>query len=420
MAKLTDVQIRAWIKSGERFAGKSDGDGLVLVYRADHRVPIWRLRYRFAGKQRVVNLGSYAVLSAAKARETAKLLRARVALGHDVASEKQERKKEAVARINAATAARTVGQLADEYLERVIIGRWKHPNIVRSRIERDIKPAIGQMDAKNVRAPSIDDLLKKIVARGAPSTANDVLRWLRRIFDYGIKRDYLEVNPAAAFDLSDAGGREVARDRWLTLDELVAVLEAMRATSGFTVENMHTVRLLLMLAVRKMELIGARVREFDLDKAVWMLPAARTKTGKEIAIPLPVQAIESLRELIRLGDGSEYLLPARKSQDRMLPHIHENTLNQALAKLRTNLKDVPAFTVHDFRRTAKTQLQALGVNPWVSERCLNHKLKGVEGRYDRYQYFDERREALQQWASVLARCEAGIGQVTPIRKDASS
>lgn len=420
MAKLTDMQIRTWIRSGDRFAGKSDGKGLTLVWRNDDRVPIWRFRYRFAGKPRTMHLGSYADLSLAKARDTVATLRAQVKLGHDVAGEKQERKKKAVAKIEAAKLTRTVGQLADEYLERVIIGRWKHPNIVRSRIERDIKPNIGSMAAKDVRPPHIDELLKKIVARGAPTTANDVLRWLRRIFDFGIKRGYLEMNPAAAFDLSDAGGREKARDRWLTLDELVVLFEAIRSTAGFTVENMHAVRLLLMLAIRKQELTTARVAEFDLDNAIWMLPAERTKTGKEIAIPLPPQAVASLRELIRLGDSSTYLLPARKAQDRMLPHIHENTLNQALAKLRPKLGAMPLFTVHDFRRTAKTQLQALGTAPWISERCLNHKLKGVEGRYDRYSYIDERREALEKWANVLERCENGIGQVTPIRKRASN
>lgn len=416
MAKLTDVQIRSWIKAGERFAGRSDGDGLILVFRDDYRVPIWRFRYRYAGKARVMNLGSYTVLSVAEARKTARMLRAQVSLGQDVAGEKQERKREGLARIQAAKLARTVGQLADDYFERVILGRWKHPNIVRSRIERDIKPNIGSMNAKDVRPPHIDEMLKKIVARGAPTTANDVLRWLRRIFDFGIKRGHLEMNPAAAFDLSDAGGREKARDRWLTLDELVVLFEAMRRTAGFTTENTHAVRLLLILAVRKQELTAARVAEFDLDNAIWMLPAERTKTGREIAIPLPPQAVASLRELIRLGNGSAYLLPARKAQDRMLPHIHENTLNQALAKLRSKLGHMPHFTVHDFRRTAKTQLQALGTAPWVSERCLNHKLKGVEGRYDRYSYIDERREALGKWANVLERCEIGIGQVTPIRK----
>ncbi len=112
MAKLSDIQIKSWISKGERFEGKSDGDGLVLSYRKDFSVPVWRFRYRFAGKQRVMNIGTYGQLSLADARKLAKELNARVALGHDVAAEKQERKTEAVAKIEAKKNAFTVGAIS--------------------------------------------------------------------------------------------------------------------------------------------------------------------------------------------------------------------------------------------------------------------------------------------------------------------
>ena len=143
MGKLTDVAIRAWIRSGERFEGRSDGDGLVLTWREKRTAPSWRLRYRFSGKPRVMEIGSYSDLTLAAARQAAKELRAKIALGHDVAGEKQERKSMALARIEAARSVTTVGQLADEYFERMINGRWKHPNIVRNRIEKDIKPHLS-------------------------------------------------------------------------------------------------------------------------------------------------------------------------------------------------------------------------------------------------------------------------------------
>lgn len=92
MPKLTDMQIRAWIKAGERFEGRSDGGGLYLRFREADKSPTWRFRYKLAGKSRVMLIGSYAELSLSKARETVKGLSARVALGYDVAGEKQERK----------------------------------------------------------------------------------------------------------------------------------------------------------------------------------------------------------------------------------------------------------------------------------------------------------------------------------------
>jgi integrase len=419
MAKLSDIQIKSWISKGERFEGKSDGDGLVLSYRKEFAVPVWRFRYRFSGKQRVMNIGTYGHVSLADARKMVKELKSRVSLGHDVAAEKQDRKAQAVAKIEAKKNAFTVGQLADEYFQSRILGRWKHPNIVRARIENDIKPHIGQLAAEDVKPGHIDTMLRAIVKRGAPTMANDVLRWTKRIFDYAIKRHIVQYNPASAFDLSDAGGKETARERALSREELVILFEAMRNTKGFTQVNILTIKLLLMLAVRKSEMIGSRKSEFDLETGLWRLPAERTKTEAAINIPLPPQAVQALQDLHRLSESSDWLLPARKAQDRMLPHIHENTLNVALAKVKPNMPDVAPFCIHDFRRTARTHLAALGVESHIAERCLNHKLKGVEGIYNRHDYLDDRREALRLWANFLEGCESGKDwNVTPIRKKA--
>jgi len=414
MGTLTDLRIRTWIKSGERFEQRGDGDGLYLSYRESFAVPRWVFRYRLDGKPRKMDLGTYAILSLADARKTARELRARVALGYDPAAEKQERKRAATAKIEADRNARTVAELADEYFERMILGRWKHPNIVRSRIERDIKPAIGTLAVGDVKPAHIDAMLQAVVRRGAPTTANDVLRWVRRMFDFAVKRHLVQYNPAAAFTLADAGGQEDARTRWLTRDELVQLFDAMRAARGFSIENYLSVKLLLLLAVRKQELIGARVDEFDLDNAVWSLPAERTKTGSAIDIPLSRPAIESLRKLVELACGDDYLLPARKRQERMLPHIHENTLNVALSKVKSLLKGMDNFTIHDFRRTARTHLAALGIEPHIAERCLNHKIDGVEGIYNRHAYFNERREALAKWAAALEACEMPGSNVVPM------
>src|SRR5436190_969299 len=83
MAKLTDAQIRAWIKTDERFEGRSDGNGLYFRFRQADKTPVWRFRYKFSGKARAMVIGSYGELSLARAREVAKELSARVALGYD-------------------------------------------------------------------------------------------------------------------------------------------------------------------------------------------------------------------------------------------------------------------------------------------------------------------------------------------------
>ncbi|MDR7345181.1 hypothetical protein J2X14_003624 [Pantoea alhagi] len=101
MLKLTDMQIRAWIKSGERSEGRSDGNGLYLRFRKVDKTSTWRFRYKLAGKSRAMLIGSYAKVSLSKAREIAKQLSVRIALGYDVAAKKQERKAEALAKLEA-------------------------------------------------------------------------------------------------------------------------------------------------------------------------------------------------------------------------------------------------------------------------------------------------------------------------------
>ncbi|EGF1739990.1 tyrosine-type recombinase/integrase [Escherichia coli] len=416
-AKLTDIQIRAWIKAGERFDARADGNGLYLCFPEKYNAPFWRYRYRMAGKQRAMHIGSYSDLSLSKARATVKELAARVALGHDVAGEKQARKAAALARIEEERNALRVSELAAEYYERQILPRWKHPDILRRRIDKDINPQIGSLKVEDVKPRHIDAMLQRIIDRGAPTVANDVLRWTKRIFDYAIKRHALETNPAAAFELSDAGGAEKSRDRWLTRDELIRFFQAMRTAKGFSRENELTMKLILCLCCRKMELCAAQWDEFDLDNAVWRLPAERAKNGDAIDIPLPPPAVAWLRELHSISGGSRWVLPARKMQQRMIPHIQESTLPVALAKVRREMPGVPSFTVHDFRRTARTHLAALGVDPVVAERCLNHRIKGVEGIYNRHQYFNERRHALELWADLLVALEQGDEyNVTPITK----
>jgi integrase len=404
--RLADKEIKRLIAAGRPFE-KADGDGLWLRLREGARKAVFRFRYRFAGEARVMVLGAYGDISLADARATALGLRGDVSKKIDIAEEVRKREEAARARSDAKRNVFTVSKLAEEFFKRKISGHVKHPQVVRARIDKDIGPNIGHLPVKSVRPRDIRAMLDAVVERGAPTIANDVLRVTRRIFNEAIKDGVIEYNPAAAFDNTDAGGDEEARSRALSRDELVQFFEAMRKTRGFSVENADTFKLLLLLAVRKGELVGAPLAEFDLDKALWKLPANRTKTGAGIDIPLPKEAVKVLRKLIERGNHSKYLLPARKSQDRMLPHIHENTLNVALSKVRREMPGVETFTIHDLRRTARTHLGKLKVAPHVAEKCLNHKVKGVEGTYDRHDYFDERRDALAKWARFVEDCEAG-------------
>lgn len=413
MGKLSKTVINDWIKNAERFEARGDGDNLWLRYRSRDLYPRWFLRYSIGGQPRTLHLGSYRDISLADARAQAKKLRAEIALGHDVGHLKKDRVRAASERVLAERDGLTVGALADNFYERYIEGRLKHPEVVRSWINNRIKPAIGSLALADVRPSHVDRFISAI-AKDAPSTSTKILGCLTQIFNFGMKLGRIQSNPASMFDASDAGGKARSRTRWLSVTELRSLLAAMEKANGWTVQNGLCVRLLLMLAVRKSELIQARVEEFDLVDSIWRIPAVRTKSDREISIPLPTQAVSAVAALIALGGGSEWILPARKMQSRMVPYISADTINAALAKcVRPLMASVDHFTLHDLRRTARTHLEALGTAPHVAERCLNHSIKGLVGVYNRYDYIDERREALQRWADFLGEVEAeAIGRDT--------
>ena len=178
MGKLSDIQIKAWMTKGEHFAGRSDGGNLYLRFREKKgkfkgdAVPRFVFRYRFAGSQRVVDLGSYGTISLSDARKTAKEMMARVCLGHDVAGEKKQRKKDALAKIEADKSIITVGKLADDYFAAQVLGKVAHPNIVRAKIEKDIRPQIGKLPIGDVKPSHIDTMIQAIVGRGTPTVVS--------------------------------------------------------------------------------------------------------------------------------------------------------------------------------------------------------------------------------------------------------
>ena len=412
MAKLNDLQIKAWIKKGEHFEGRTDGGGLVLCYREEMAAPMWRFRFRLGGKQRQMFIGSYKNLSLADARRKVKELNAQVTMGHDVAAEKQKRKSEAVAHIEAENNRITVAILIDQYYKERILTKWKKPEQAIGHINR-LSAALGKMFVEDVTGKHINAMYQKDLKRGFPTSTNKLREHTLRVFGYATAQSIIPHNPAQWLDISYAAGTQDSRERNLSREELTMLFTEMATAKGFGRDNYLTVKLLLILCVRKSELIKAQKAEFNLERAIWTLLKQRTKTEVAIEIPLPTQAIEALNELFSRSAESENLLPARSPQHKKLPHISEATLNKALEKI----NGINHFCVHDLRRTAKTKLQELGLDEFISERCLNHSISGMAGVYGRHDFFEERKNGLQLWANFLESCEAGKDwNVTPIRK----
>ena len=401
MGKLTDVQLKAWVRDGARIAGKSDGDGLTFTL-SSQGTATWTLRYRIAGRARELTLGRYPDLSLSEARRLAAAKRVDVQQVIDVAAIKQQKKAEVKQAAN-------VQQLADLWLDNTVRRRHQHPEVTERVFRRDILPALGKCDTKSVTTPEITRLLAKINASGRPSIANDALRHLKAMFAYGEALGMVVRNPAERIKLEHAGGKEKSRTRALSTAEITKLLKSMRdAGTKFGRDNELAVKLLLALACRKMELFAAKWNEFDFSNNLWRITATRVKTGEARELALAPQVVEWLQELKIRACGSDYVFPARReSKQKRFAHVSPDTTWRALHELPHGLE---AFTVHDLRRTSRSLMADIGVPFDVAEKILGHKLPGVAHVYDRGGSREQQRSALNRLAQVLSDLEVGRQQ----------
>ncbi|WP_166422496.1 site-specific integrase [Paraglaciecola sp. 20A4] len=370
----------------------------------------WVFRYSIGGKRRQLFLGNYgrapAGISLRDARDLVAHKRADVKNGIDPLAEKKRSKLIEMT---------TVNQVAEDWLFECA-KRLEHPQIPARVYKNDIAPAIGELAIKRVTPPDILGIVRSINESGRPTISNDALTYCKQLFNHAVKLGLFQYNPALALSPKDAGGVEKSRTRILSLDEIKTVFQVFRDNAPiFTRDNYLAVTLLLLLGVRKGELIAAKWNEFDLDKLIRTLPAERTKTKVEIKIPLPELTREWFVELRYRTNASEYLFPSRRASKRR-GYISDDTLNHALAKLfglkvDGNKKPLPNFlgsvgvehfVIHDLRRTCRSLLAELGIPSRIAERCLNHKIRGIEGVYDRYDYFEERKRALHGLSETLS------------------
>jgi integrase len=188
----------------------------------------------------------------------------------------------------------------------------------------------------------------------------------------------------------------------------------------FSRENYLAVAILLVLGVRKGELISLRWDELDFNKKIWFLSEEKSKNGHALDIPLPPLVIEWLEELKTRAYASEYVFPSRRASKRRA-YISDDTLNHALTnlfgkktgKLNSSTGDVLGkagieyFVIHDIRRSMRTIMSKNKVRSEVAEKAINHVKIGVEGIYNRDAFFEERVEA----HGVIAALVGGVGFV---------
>lgn len=394
MVRLTDVQIRAWVKAGKPIAGRSDGDGLTFTLSSAGTAS-WTLRYRLGGKGKECTIGNYPDMDLRKARIEAAKLRVEIDRGEDVAAEK--RKAKLTRRL-----ASSFEELSNHYLELAGPDLKEATNSeTRRYLSKDINPRIGSLPAGDIDASEIIHLVEQ-VAKRSQSVARRTFEIVSVIFSFGVARLAVPRNPCNDLKLSAIlGAPKRSRPRVMLSEEELRII--LPTVSALGLENALAVKILLATCTRKSELINARWEHINND--LWTIPAENAKNNNGFSIPLAPTVAGWFEQLRAIACDSPFVLPARKRGYGGKPAtISRTTLNAALDRVKPGVRD---FSPHDLRSTARSHLAAMGVNVIVAERCLNHSLGGLIDVYDKHDYLNERRTVLERWASFLEDCETG-------------
>lgn len=390
--KLTDAKLRNLTEPGRYF----DGGGLYLELTAAGG-RYWRMKYRIAGKEKRLAFGVYPGVTLKDARDQATRAHKAIQGGADPGAMRKAAKNKATHE-----AVNTLEAVADDWMTHQT-SRWEPVTLARIRasLVADIFPELGARPMASLKAGEIMAAVKKIEARGAGEQAGRVLQRVKAVFRYAVTHERIAANPMLDLVPSEIlKPRQVQHRAALADRELPVYLAKLAAYDG----DPHTVqalRLLMLTATRPGEIRGAAWPEFDLDAALWIIPAERMKMRTEHRVPLSRQALEVLRAMQPLTDGRGLVFPSPFYPSKPLS---ENTLNSALARMGYK----GTATAHGFRALFSTVANECGWNPDVVERQLAHKERNeVRAAYHRSTYLGERVKLIQWWADYLDGRKAG-------------
>lgn len=395
MNKLTITKIRN-TKPSDKPQRLFDGGGLYLEL-SPTGARYWRLKYRYAGKEKVLALGVFPTVSLADARKARDDARTLLRTCIDPGAARQAQK-----RLVALANENTFEAIANEWLA-MQEKKLAPATFAKAKwtLETLVFPWLGALPIANITPPDLLATLRRIEARGVHETAHRTKARCGQVFRYAIATGRASRDPSA--DLRGALA-PVVRRNFSSITDPVRVGELLRVIDGYA--GQHATRCALKLSplvfVRPGELRKAQWSEIDFDASEWRIPAERMKMGEEHIVPLSTQALAVLQDLQPLTGRGPYLFPSlRTSQSPM----SENTVNAALRRMGY---DKDTMTGHGFRALASTRLNEMGWAPDVIERQLAHAERNkVRAAYNRAQYLTERRKMMQAWADYLDGLRVG-------------
>lgn len=367
-----------------------DSNGLYFRIKPDGNKS-WQLRYKKSdGKWSWLGIGGYPEIGGQLARKKAQELIADIGKGENPIITKQERKAKELENNNA-----TFEVLAREWLD-TKQSKWVQDTMHRNKsaLEKHIFPILGKRLYATIRPIEWMNHLKGIQQEHKIyEQVNRIRAMCRDIYDYAKVTGRIEYNPLEGLHKFLEQGK---KENMAHVDEK-DLPPLLRAIDNYPTPDVRIgLKLLSMLFCRPTELRESTWQEFDLVNAEWTIPESRMKKRREHIIPLPIQAVQLLKDLKALGNPSDYLFSGRSNANKPKS---DAVFIMALRRLGYDGRQTP----HGFRHIASTLLNNHGFDERHIESALAHVKDGVAGVYNKAQYLNDRKYMMQWYADHLEK-----------------
>ncbi|HIB8543823.1 TPA: tyrosine-type recombinase/integrase [Stenotrophomonas maltophilia] len=395
---LTDVAARN-AKGKEKPYKLSAGAGLYLLVMPNGS-RYWRMKYTFAGKEKLLSIGVYPEISLKEALEKRDAARVQLRAGQDPSEEKQLQKLKAELSVDDRFEA-----VALEWLESrrdLAVSTWTK---AKWMLETYAFPWLGRRPIDGISTAEVLAVLRRLESQDKIESTQRLRQICGQVFRYAVATGRLDRDPTSAL----RGALKTAKNRhYASITEPARVGELLRAIDGYTGQftTLCALKLAPLVFTRPGELRKAEWSEIDLEARQWSIPGEKMKMGVAHIVPLSRQAVAILRELQPVTGKGRYVFPSlRSGRDPM----SENTVNAALRRLGYGTDDM---TGHGFRSMASTLLHEMGWTSDAIERQLAHSERNpIKAAYNRAEHLPERRKMMQAWADYLDSLRGKLSKV---------
>ena len=401
---LTDIAAKQALPKEKDFK-LSVEKGLYLLVRTTG-AKYWRMKYRFAGKEKTLALGVYPEVSLKTAKQECERARVKLANGIDPSQIKQTQKS-----LLRETHANSFQSVATDWYE-LTKPRWTSTTADKQLwiLEKNLFPWIGSVPLAELKPTHILKALRRIESRGAIETAHRAKQVAGQVFRYAVASGLIESDPTR--DLSGALAPKKTRHHPAITDP-IEVGKLMRDIDHY--KGTHIVRALLAITPlvfqRPGEIRQMEWKEIDFDKGLWEIPASKMKMKEPHIVPLCSHAIMILKDVQPLTAWGDYVFP--NERNRKTP-VSDGTINKALRNLGYTSE---MMTGHGFRAMGRTMLdEILEFPPHLIEQQISHAVRDPLGRaYNRTSHLPQRIKMMQAWGDYLTKLKNGA-EVLPLRQ----